>query len=207
MRVRAIRLNPESGALGLTSVLVLGVVLVAVVVSATLLFRTLSAANSINDKAESIADTGRGVNVATDSVIQLSRTNETAESILATADPLEGQLDEVVALAQDIAGLARSIDGTAGAINSSAQSIDGTAGAINSTAGGINSEAAGILDVAGRIDADVETINQNLDETIRLAREIDSDTSTILSTAQSIHTSAACIDQKVGGSSAGDGHC
>lgn len=205
--MRAHREGDDAGIGGVTAVLVLGVVLVAVVVSASLLWMTMSTANSISDKAESIQQSGQGINTATDSVVQLTRTNETAESILATADPLEGQLDEVVSLANQIAGLANSIDGTAGEIGSTANSIDDTASTINSTAAGINSEAAGILDVAGRIDEDVVNINTQLDETLALARDIDGDTSTILTTAQSIHRNAACIDSQVGGSSGGDGHC
>lgn len=192
---------------GIASAIVLVVVLVAVLTSATLLWRTLSAANNINDKAESIAQTGRGINIATDSVIQLTRTNETAESILATADPLEGQLAEVVELAQSIADLAVSIDGTAGAIDGTANEIDSTAGTIGSTARSINSSADGILAVAGRIDQDVVNINERLDTTIGLARAIKSDTGNILTEALSIHQSATCIDRKAGGEASGDGHC
>lgn len=192
---------------GIASAVVLVVVLVAVLTSATLLWRTLSAANDINDKAESIAQTGRGINIATDAVIQLTRTNETAESILATADPLEGQLAEVVELAQSIADLAVSIDGTAGAIDGTANEIDSTAGTIGSTARSINSSADGILAVAGRIDQDVVNINERLDTTIGLARAIKSDTGNILTEAVSIHQSATCIDGKAGGEASGDGHC
>jgi uncharacterized protein YoxC len=92
-------------------------VVVAALVSASLLARTARAANRINHKAENIAKTGQGINTATDSVIQLTRTNETASSILNSAKPLEGKLNQVIGLAQSVDGLAKSINGTAGAIN------------------------------------------------------------------------------------------
>lgn len=204
---RARRLDWRSSQGQVSAGIVLVIVLAAVGTSAALLGRTLGAAQSINAKADNIAQTGQGINTATDSVIQLTRTNELAESILGSADPLEGQLDEVVALARAVEELAASINGHAGTINGTAGSINGTAGTINATAGGINSTAVGILDVARRIDQDVININDRLDTTIVLVNAIKGDTANILSTAVSIHQNAACIDGKVSGSSSGDGHC
>lgn len=198
----------------IASLLVLVVVLGAVGVSAVLLGRTLSAARSINDKADRIALTGQGINTATDSVVQLTETNEIAGSILNTAEPLEGLLAQIVSLAQSVDGLAASINSTAGGINGTAKTINstavgigGTADTIGGTARGINSEVAGILDVARRIDGDVEQINADLDGTIGLAQAIKGDTGNVLSTARSIHQNAACIDAKVGGARGRDGHC
>lgn len=189
-----------------TPVIVLVVVLAAVGVSAVLLARTLGAAQSINKKAENIAQVGQGINTATDSVIQLTRTNETAGSILNTAEPLEGQLDQIVALAREVSDLAVSINGTAGDINGTAGTINSTAATVGNTANGINGQASGILAVARRIDADAKQINRNLDDTIALARAIKGDTGNILATAGSIHQNAACIDAKVPGGTS-DGHC
>lgn len=204
----------QRGQVEIASLLVLVVVLGAVGVSAVLLGRTLTAARSINDKADRIAQTGQGINTATDAVVQLTRTNELAGSILETADPLEGLLAEIVALAQSVDGLASSINSTAGGINGTAKEINSTAGGIGGsastigdTARGINSEAAGILDVARRINGDVVQINADLDDTIGWARAIKGDTGNVLSTAQSIHKSAACIDRKAGGTRGADGHC
>src|SRR5207302_893650 len=117
--------TPEEGRLG-------------AVVSVSLLARTARAANRINHKAENIAKTGQGINTATDSVIQLNRTNQTAGSILESAKPLEGKLAQVVTLAQSVDGLAKSINGTAGTINSTGGTINGTASAINGSAVKIN---------------------------------------------------------------------
>src|SRR5207244_3989578 len=81
------RWRDERGAVALTNGVVVAVVIVAGIVSVSLLARTARAANRINHKAENIARTGQGINIATDSDIQLHRTNETASSLLTTAPP------------------------------------------------------------------------------------------------------------------------
>ena len=180
------------------------VVLVVVAAAALLLQRTASTAESINDKAENIAQTGRGINTATDAVLQLDVTNQRAGSILTSAKPLQGQLNEVVRLAQSIDGLAstingsaQSINGTAGSINGLAASINGSADAINQRARGINADATGILELARDIDNGVALINRNLDTTIDLATRIQADTSTIVGQAQRADVLAAEINEAV----------
>lgn len=214
------RVRSQEGAINVVSAIVLVVVLVAAAITAWLLGRTLNAAQNINGKAETIARTGQGINTATDSVVQLNRTNQTASSILQSAGPLDEKLATIVSLAKEVNGLAVSINGTAGTINNTAGTINGTAGKINSTAGqinttagqinttasGINAQAAAILDVAKRIDNDVFQINDRLDGTIALAQAIKGDTGTILGEAGSAHHNAACIDNKVGAEPP-DGHC
>lgn len=182
------RLHDESG---VTSVIILGVVVAALAAAIVLLTMTMTTAMDIDDKAEQIAKTGRGINTSTDAVLQLNQTNELASSILNTAQPLEEKLNQIV-------GLAQRINGLAGSINS-------TAGTINSTADGINAEAADILATAQSIERGVAQINENLERTIALARAIKGDTGNILLEAIDAHESAACIDDKLGGT--GDGHC
>lgn len=198
------RLRP-SGDSGATALLGLIVTLVVVLLAAALLQRTASLASSINDKAKTIALTGRGINQSTDSIMQLNRTNQLAESILGSAKPLEGKLGEIVTLAKDINGqagsingsaksingsavsindTAGSINGTAGGINGSAGAINGSAGAINGTAGGINKEAAGILTTAQSLNRGVFLINAALDETIVIAGQIRGDTGNIVDQAK-----------------------
>ncbi|MBW3644237.1 MAG: hypothetical protein KY441_01880 [Actinobacteria bacterium] len=172
-------------------------VLVIVAAAALLLQRTASTAESINAKAENIAQTGRGINTATDAVLQLDVTNQRAGSILASAKPLEGQLNEVIRLAESINGLAGSINGTAGSINGLAGSINGSATQINGFAKGINADTASILDLARRIENGVALINRNLDTTIDLATRIHGDTSTIVGQAQRADQLAAEIDEAV----------
>ena len=159
------------------------IVLVVVAIAVVLLYRTAWTADSINDKAGRIAETGGGINTATAAVLKLGRTNQLASSILDTARPLEGQLNEVIRLAQSIDGLATS--------------INGTAGAINDTAKGINGSAATILGNARSINDGVAQINTNLDTTLALANAIKSDTGNILGQAVTANHFASCIDRNL----------
>ncbi len=219
------RYGGESGAAAVLNVVAIAVVSVATIMSFVLLARTTSAANRIEVKAQRIAKTGQGINTATDSVIQLNRTNETAASILSTAQPLEPKLAEIVRLAVSVNGLATSIDGTAkaingtggkingtagtinktakeingtaGAIQASASSIEGTAATINKTAKDINAQAAAILDVGQRIDADVAAINQLIDSALGIVTAVKGDTGNILAQAVEADRLAKCIDQRL----------
>ena len=211
----------KRSAFSVTSVLVLAAVLVVAALAAILLARTVSVAQRISSKAAMIAQSGRGINIATDSVIQLQRTNDTAASILRSASPLQGKLTAIVGSAgaiNSVAGLidlnAATIDSTAGSINTSAGKINTTAGNINSTAGsigstagGINSAAAAIVPVAQRIDRDARLINVFLDQSISIAHGIKPDTGNIIIQAVFAHDHAACIDKKVVGMSGHDGDC
>jgi methyl-accepting chemotaxis protein len=167
-----------------------------------LLQRTASTAEAINKKANTISQTGRGINDNTDSILQLTQTNKLGSSILNSAKPLQGQLAQVVDLANSINGLATSINGSAG-------QIDSTAKAINSTAGGINSTASAILTVANSIKAGVAHINTNLDATISVAQQIKGDTGAIVGANGTGLTQAlkfaGCINHDLGGNSAGSG--
>lgn len=180
-------LRRQDGQAG-ANVIVLVIVVAVVGIATLLLNETMQTAESINSKAGNIAETGRGINSSTDSIVQLNQTNDTASSILNTADPLEGKLSEIISLAQSVDGLASSILGTAGQINS-------TAGSINSTAGAINSTAGGILSVARAINEDVEIINQVVDVTIGLAQGIKGDTGNILIQAIDAEAHAEAIRQ------------
>jgi len=168
----------------IASVIVLVVVVVVVGAAAILLARTVQEAQTINSKAQNIATTGRGINTATDSIIQLTRTNELARSILKSARPLDSQLGGIVSTAQGIDGLAGSINSSAGSINTTAGSINTTAGSINDSAGSINDSAGSINSAAGVINSTAGSIN------ISAGR--------INSTAGSINTSAGAINNSAG---------
>jgi type II secretory pathway pseudopilin PulG len=99
-------------------ILIVGVLVIGI--AAALLARTLAAAQSIDKKAQTIAVNTNKINVATDSVIELNRTNELASSILSSTKPLQGLLNTIDATARDIAGLAKSINTTAGTIKATA---------------------------------------------------------------------------------------
>lgn len=170
------------------------IVIVVVAIAVVLLQRTAWHAEAINKKAGTIAETGGGINTATAAVLKLGRTNDLAGSILDTAKPLEGQLNEVIRLAQSIDGLATS--------------INATAGTINQTAKGINGSASTILGTARSINDGVAQINTNLDTTLQLASEIKRDTGNILGQADRANREAACINAGgVTGAGNGGGTC
>ena len=166
----------ERGQATFSLLIVVAVVAVAVI----LLQRTAWHAEHINDKAGVIAQTGGGINTATQAVLKLGRTNELAGSILETAKPLEPKLDEIVRLA-------RSIDGLATSINDSATHNNGTAK-------GINGAAGTILGTARSINDGVAQINANLDVTLALANAIKNDTGNILTGARAADRELDCIE-------------
>ncbi len=170
------RSTGERGQATFSLIIVIAVVAVAVI----LLQRTAWHAESINKKAGNIARTAGGINTSTKAVLELGKTNELAGSILETARPLQGQLDQIV-------GLARDIDGLATSINNSAQSINGTARGINGT-------ASTILNTARSINAGVIQINRNLDTTLAVAAAIKADTGGIIGEAVRANHLADCIN-------------
>lgn len=168
------------------SFIVLVLVVVVVGIAAVLLAKTVQNAQSINDKAQNIAEVGGGINESTDSVVQLNRTNALAESILRSANPLQRQLAGIVNEARSIDNLASSINSTAGAINDSATTINGTATDINSAAGDINSAAGSINTSAGSIGGSATAINAR-------ARAINNNAGSINTSANRIDTAATSI--------------
>ena len=193
-----------AGLFNVVSVVILVVGVLVIGIAAALLARTLAAAQSIDKKAQTIAGNAGNINVATNSVVELNRTNEVAASILQSAKPLQGLLNTTDATARDIDGLAKSINTTAGTINGTAQSINGNVGTINgtaftinSTAKGIDNRASAILDVANRIDVDAANINDALSRTVVIAHNIRTDSGNILNQAIRAELTSRCIDAKV----------
>jgi methyl-accepting chemotaxis protein len=183
-----------------TNAVIVLVVLVAAGIAAWQLARVTSAAQSISAKAANISQSGRGINIATDSVIQLDRTNRTAKSILRSARPLQPKLDKVVGEAGAINGVAGSINNsagsinnTAGAINGSAVQINNTAGAINSSAGNINLSAGAINGTAGNILGTAGAINGTAGAINGTAGAINGTAGTINGTARGIDSDAGVI--------------
>jgi methyl-accepting chemotaxis protein len=198
-RPKRARWRSERGAVALTNGVVVAVVIVAGLVSVSLLARTARAANRINHKAENIAKTGQGINTATDSVIQLNRTNETASSILNSAKPLEGKLAQVITLAQSVDGLAKSINGTAGTINDTGGTINGTASAINGSAVKINGTAKTIGGTAKAISGSANSINTSAGTINATAGAINSQAAAILDVAKRINNDVAQINTNLDG--------
>jgi len=159
------------------------VVVIVVAIAVVLLTRTALTAVSINDKAESIAQTGRGINASTDAILQLDKTNQLGASILETSKPLVGQLDRVVAVARSIDGLATSITGHAVSINNEIR--------------GINGQTTAILATAQSINRGVEQIDRNVDTTIDLARDIKLTLDDVLRVERGINRNAVAINNKI----------
>ena len=181
----------------IASVIVLVIVVAVVGIAAVLLAKTVQNAQSINDKAQNIARVGTGINEDTDSVVQLTRTNRLATSILASADPLEQQLSGIVGTARSINGLAGSINQTAGDINNSATYINTTATDINQSAGDINSAATSINNSAGSINASAGAINVRAGSINRSALSINQSANRIDNLAGSILGTARDVDVDV----------
>jgi methyl-accepting chemotaxis protein len=152
-----------AGLFNVISVVILVVGVVIIGITAALLARTLAAAQSIDDKAQAIAKNAGNINVATDSVVSLNRTNELATSILQSAKPLQGQLNTVAATARDIDDVAKSINETAETINTTAGTINHTAGTINDTARDIATSVDTISRTAGTIDNTTGNIAANVE--------------------------------------------
>ena len=152
-----------AGLFNVISVVILVVGVVIIGITAALLARTLAAAQSIDDKAQAIAKNAGNINVATDSVVSLNRTNELATSILQSAKPLQGQLNTVAVTARDIDDVAKSINETAETINTTAGTINHTAGTINDTARDIATSVDTISRTAGTIDNTTGNIAANVE--------------------------------------------
>jgi methyl-accepting chemotaxis protein len=167
-------------------------VIVCVVAVVFLLARVLVAANSINDKAADIKQLGGTINESTAAVLQLTKTNQVAASILNDVQPLSGQLSTTQNTAQGISNLASSINGSAG-------SIDSTAGQIANTAASINRSSASIAANASSIDSKVSTIDGQLASVLTVANSIKADTGAIRGTGQQIDSNANAIDCNLNG--------
>jgi methyl-accepting chemotaxis protein len=178
-----------------------------------LLARTEHNADGIRHKAADIARSGRGINDYTDSIMQLSRTNQLAASILKLVSPLGGDLSKIDALAADIDGSVGGIQKNASAINASASAIGGSAetilgdvtninrqaGSINDSLTGVNTNASAILTAAGSIERGIALINTNASQTAAIVRAILSDAGGIDSGAVRTDHLAHCIDNGLNG--------
>jgi hypothetical protein len=116
--------NQEKGIVGVNLALTIAFALFAVIE----LSRVVLAATQIDDRVKVIVtEVGPGSNVSRlDETQKLNETGRMAEDILAAAQPLSGQ-------AQQIIDTAKSIDGTVSGILGNATDINGTVHSINST--------------------------------------------------------------------------
>jgi methyl-accepting chemotaxis protein len=179
----------QKGSQHLLNFVVLLAVIGATMLTGLLLARTMRATDRINAKAKTIARTGQGISSATDSVIQLSRTNELAASILGSTQPLAGDLGAMVEQAKALDALSGSLDASTGAINTTLAQLLATANGMNATAGDINTstkkiaassaELAGttqeVATSTGTLNATAKTINAHLADLLDTTRKLDAD--------------------------------
>lgn len=179
------------------------ITLVVTLLAAVLINRVAWTAESINDKAETIRASAVGIQADSTAVLDIDQTNASATAILASADPLDEKLKQIVSLAQAVDVKAKSINTSAGTVSGTATDINNTAGGITGTASSINTNVANILSLAQSIMRGVDQINTNLDGTIAVVTQIRGDTGNIRTAADLADTRAACVDRKlpiVGGS-------
>ncbi len=194
------RLREEHGIVAANLTITIAFALFAVIE----LTRTLLAANSIDDRVKVIVGEVAPINTELDQVARLDETSRMAGEILTAAQPLTGQVGQIVDITASIDDMgssilnaATSINGSAKGINSNVNGILGRVGDINGNAQGINS---GLSEINPRVDSingdvaeGVSGINRRVDIVIGLATEIDNDLTNIDNLVNSIEVSAQSI--------------
>jgi uncharacterized protein YoxC len=187
----------RKGSSALLNVVVLVAVLGATGLTALLLARTMRATDRINAKAKTIARTGQGINTATDSVIQLNRTNEFAASILASTQPLAGDLATMVTQARALDSLSGSLDTSTGTINGTVGRLLTIANGMSATAGDINATNKKVAASSAEVD---DTTKQVADTTRALnttAKGINASLAGLLDATRKIESDVVKINQRL----------
>jgi len=187
----------RTGRQHLLNVAVLAAVLAALGIVTLLLARTMRATDRINLKAKTIARTGQGINEATDSVIQLNRTNETAASILASTQPLAGDLSSMVEQAKALDDLSGSLDASTGAINATVSQLLGTASGMSATAAAINSTTKKIAASSADVDGTTKTVGATTGALNATAKAINASLAGLLDTARKVDNDVKLINQRL----------
>jgi len=187
----------RKGSSFLLNVVVLGAVLGATLLTATLLARTMRATDRINAKAKSIARTGQGINTATDSVVQLSRTNEFAASILASTRPLAGDLSAMVDQARALDSLSGSLDASTGAINATVAGLLGTASGMSATAGEINATTKKVAGSAAEVDGTTRQVGDTTGALNTTAKGINTSLAGLLDATRKIEGDVVKVNQRL----------
>jgi uncharacterized protein YoxC len=181
----------------LLNVVVLVAVLGATLLTATLLARTMRATDRINAKAKTIARTGQGINTATDSVIQLNRTNEFAASILASTQPLAGDLAGMVEEAKALDSLSGSLDASTVAINGTVAQLLGTATGMNTTASDINTTTKKIATASADVDGTTQQVGGTTAALNATAKGINASLAGLLDVTRKVESDVAKVNQRL----------
>ncbi|MFI5626430.1 DUF1059 domain-containing protein [Nocardioides sp. NPDC051685] len=188
---------------------------IAALLMIALLYRTQTNAAAIQEKAALIAQSGRGINEHTDSLLQLNKTNELAGDIRDSLAPLNRDMGEISSLSgaaasnlESINSSSRSIEGSAKSIDTSTRAIDRDVRAIadaipavNTRLEGINGNAAGILSTAESLARGIDLIGSDLDSTAGLATQVLRDAQGIRTRLDTTRHYASCIDNGLNGGS------
>jgi uncharacterized protein YoxC len=188
----------RKGSQHLVNFVVLVAVAGATLLTGLLLARTMRATDRINVKARNIARTGQGINTATDSVIQLSRTNEFASSILASTQPLAGDLAAMVEQAKALDVLSGSLDASTGAINATVARLLATANGMSATAGDINTTTKTIAASSGEVAATTKAVGATTAVLNTTAKGINASLAGLLDATRKIGDDVVKINQRLG---------
>ncbi len=178
---------------GLAGKLLVGVVAWALG-AVLLLTSTLVNAQQIDNRVDRITHTVGPIDHDLDSVALAVKTNETAQQILAAAQPLSGQADQIVQATASIDGSAKSINSTVGQIGQAVQGIDGNARSINGTVLDINRTVKDINGTAKTISGTVNSIDGRVGSIGGAVRGIAASLDAVRDTARGIRGDHAVTD-------------
>jgi uncharacterized protein YoxC len=187
----------RKGSQNLLNFVVLVAVIGATTLTGLLLARTMRATDRINLKAKNIARTGQGINTATDSVVQLSRTNEFASSILASTQPLAGDLAAMVEQAKALDSLSGSLDASTGAINATVAQLLSTANGMSATAGDINTTTKKIAASSAEVDGTTKAVGATTAALNTTAKGINASLAGLLDATRKIGDDVVKINQRL----------
>jgi uncharacterized protein YoxC len=187
----------RKGSQHLLNFVVLLVVIGATTLTGVLLARTMRATDRINAKTKTIARTGQGINTATDSVIQLSRTNELAASILASTQPLAGDLAAMVDQAKALDSLSGSLDTNTAAINATVARLLATANGMSATALDINASTKKIAATSADVAATTNDVSKSTGVLNVTAKGIHAHLSELLDTTKKLGADVVEINKRV----------
>jgi uncharacterized protein YoxC len=187
----------RKGSQHLLNFVVLLAVIGATTLTGLLLARTMRATDRINLKAKTIARTGQGINSATDSVVQLGRTNEFAASILASTKPLAGDLAAMVDQAKALDALSGSLDASTGAINATVAQLLATANGMSATAADINGSTKKIAASSAEVDGTTKEVATTTGALNATAKGINAHLADLLDATKKIGADVVEINKRV----------
>ena len=187
----------RKGSQHLLNFVVLLAVIGATALTAILLARTMRATDGINLKTKTIARTGQGINTATDSVIQLSRTNELAGSILGSTQPLAGDLASMLEQARALDALSGSLDTNTAAINGTVARLLATANGMSATAGDINTSTKKIAATSAEVAGTTNDVSKSTGTLNTTAKGIHAHLAELLETTKKLGYDVSEINKRV----------